>query len=301
MDNDTIYHIKGDTICESSSVDSEGKGRPIQCQSCGKKFRLLDESERYDWEYKNNLECPFCKELRCNKPKQERKLFLLQDKYLQTFSKEPNNLIVHDLRNKRKIESELYIELVSYSRSLLLKHFRSLVKDSNDIDKYSHDATCYLLEKYYRVDKDKWLDFKIKDSFAGMFVSKGKRGLLAQVIFSKHEKSCSGDDGLTLDYQFIDNSYVEHEDKSYKILSGIDDTLDIYNIINHITEVIISLKSHCKSNSENFKRLVALQLYYTKGESAFDRFFKYNGNSGKAITLKTIEIIKKELSFLTKK
>jgi len=286
-----VYLIKNGEIKEDS--DSDLRGRPIKCQKCKVSFRFESDNEKEDWS-DNELECPFCGELRCNKPKIERQLFYLQDEYLETFKKEPDNLIVLDQKKKHKIETEFYNLLSKYVKNLLLKYFKSQVKDDENIDYYIHSSVVKLLEKYYRTDKERWLDFKIEDSFGGMFVTKGRRGLIAEAMFEKAEvMECD----ISLDYCFEDNNPIEYEDLGKSYLDSINDNLNIQDIISFIVELTLHVGKYCNSKEENIRRLNGLSLYYKEGENAFDRYYRKNGNLGKSMAQQTLYIIRKEVNY----
>ncbi len=122
-------------------IEDESKLKKIICSACGKLIKYKHKS-------RPNI-CPFCNDRFYNKAEEERKLFLLQEEYLQT-------------KNKKTL-GNMYIILKEYYKKLIVNMVKGkYFFDKNSLDIKAHDSACKVIEYY--LEKP---DFRILTSFGG--------------------------------------------------------------------------------------------------------------------------------------
>lgn len=260
------------------------KGKPITCQLCGFKFSMIDPEKRKEW-YESNFICPSCGESYVMLPETERILRKLQDSY---FACNRND----------KYLTEMYKILLSYSKSLLKKHFANRLHDfEGALDYYAHTASQLLVMRYLQKD-----DFIITVSF-GQFLMKK----ILESIFGKFEHSLFGDVVIgkdkkgeivkgsvdTINFIFEDGNTVDYEDKKKSLLNNIEEVEDKKSLCLFLCQLIFDIKSKCYSRSENYARLMAVEHFLTTQKELWtDRLFELYGREGKETYDCTMQLIK---------
>lgn len=262
------------------------KGKPITCQLCNHKFSMVDPEKRREWQ-ESNFTCPNCGEDYIMLPETERILRRLQDKY---FEENRNN----------KYLSEIYKILLSYSKSLLKKHFSNKLHDfEGALDYYAHTSSMLLVSRYLQKN-----DFIITVSFGQFLIKK-----IYEAIFGKFEHSFFGEVNIgknkqgeiikgsvdTINFVFEDGSEVDYEDKKRSSLDVIEEKEDKKNLCLFLCQIIFNIKEKCYSKSENFARLMAVEHHLTQSELWADRLFESYGREGKELYMETLNLIKTHL------
>lgn len=266
-------------------MNRETRGRFITCIYCGHKFKFVFQKDRDYWIEKNKI-CPACKEKQCNKPKIEKELDILQTLYL-----------------KKREESYLnqMIELLNtYAESIIKKYYSFILNEEGDLQYYANNAVSFFIEEYFKND-----DFRIYASFGGQLILKVK-----QAIYSKAEQRSADE---TLDFQFGDDNFIEHEDKTYNMIKRVEDKENKLQLSEYIYNLILQFNYNC-SESENYLRLMAVWKNFIEGEIKADRLFreekkqiekvvqyKVYGKLGKLQYVKTMDLIRRELLSLEEK
>jgi len=263
------------------------KGNFITCQNCNFKFKFSYTREKINWE-KNKFSCPICKELYCNKPLTERKLFKLQDEY-------------YDNNKDSKIFDKMIKIFFDYAQSLIKKSYSSYISCNADLEYYTNNAVAFLVEEYLVKS-----DFVMLTSFGGLLIRKIKHA-----FFKKEEKDIPG---ISLNWEHEDGNEVSYEDKKYNYVLNLEDkdsTIDLYN---YVLRLIFSIEEFCDPY-EDWKRLLAIHHYLKFGEKEADYLFQEkivdeNGNIlqnetysryAKEKYLNTLDLLKKELLKSNKK
>ncbi len=248
--------------------------KKITCRYCNQTF-VLTHSQKIQWQ-KNKCICPHCHIDWCILPPTERQLKQLQDIYLQD-------------RNPDVLSHIAYI-LFHYAQSLIKKKFNIHLRKKYDLFDYSYNATVFVIEDYLSKK-----DFKIETSFAGYLLFKIKQAIFYQ---DKYDKNTL----YSLNYEFQDKNQLEEvlQSKNF-ILQPQVDLLDRieqkeYNlyIFKKIILLLDEIKQYC-SPALDYIRILGLYLFFYKGENNFNMFFNYIDRQGKDITIKTLDILKKEL------
>ena len=267
----------------------ETRGTPITCQNCGHKFKFYSFEKKEEWK-QNNFACPVCKEVYCNKPKTERKLFYLQKRYIE----------VDDSKNKDEIFTRMIDIMLNYCKSLLLKFYSQYIYTTEDLNYYSHNAVSFVVEEFLSKK-----NYKAHYSFAGILKDKIK-----QSLFRKEEKQIPGE---SLNYEFEDGHESEYTFQDHKktIIETIEEQENKIDLCKYIFSLIIGVEKHC-INYIDYKRILAIRHYLISGENYSDLLFRddiYNedgsiiqekiyGREGKDKYLKTLGLVKQELKKL---
>ena len=261
------------------------RGSYNNCQKCKHKFKFYYQHDKTSW-IDNQYPCPVCGELYCTKPVQERILFKLQLKYLDT--------------DREEFYTQLVKEAFPYIKSLFLKIYKKRMDVfSESIDYYVDNALSFLVEEYLMDPL-----FRIEISFAGYIKYK-----LRQALYGKIEKANIKTDSL--DYQHKDSHYVEYEDVKFKMLEDIEEVENKINLCNYIYNLLIQYNSKL-TEQEDIIRLLAILHSLSKSEKFVDRLFQNEvkekdkyiryetfNKLGKLAFLETMDIFKRELQELT--
>jgi hypothetical protein len=217
------------------------------------------------------LKCPHCSELYCNKPDTERKLFDLQDKYLE--------------QRKEKYFNQMIKILYSYTGSIIKKRFSNTLVFEGALEYYTHKSVSYLVEEYLKDER-----FKILGSFAGFIFDKAR-----QSIWEKREHMSAD---VSIDDTYQDGNPVQFEDVKSDYIRDIEDSENKIQIAKYLHALVIEIGKYY-SPRENYIRLLMLNNYLTKGEKTVDAFFNcYPDRVGKMAYIKTLEILKSEIQNL---
>jgi len=262
------------------------KGKPITCQLCNYKFSMIDPEKRKEWQ-ESNFTCPSCGEDYVMLPETERILRRLQDSYFA------NN-------RDDKYLGEIYKILVSYSKSMLKKHFSNKLHDfEGALDYYAHTSSQLLTMRYLQKE-----DFSIAVSFGQFLMHK-----IYESIFGKFEHSFFGEvnigknkDGTkikgtvdTLNYEFQDGSIAEHADTKKSVINNIEESEDKRLLCLFMCQIIFNIKDKCSSKSENYARLMAVEHHLTQSELWSDKLFAVYGREGKEKYMETLQLMKEYL------
>ena len=262
------------------------KGKPITCQLCNHKFSMIDPDKRREWQ-ESNFICPSCGSDYIILPETERILRRLQDKYFE------------ESRNDKYL-TEMYKILVSYSKSLLKKHFSNRLYDFDGaLDYYAHTSSMLLTIRYKQKD-----EFIITTSFGQFLIHKIYESIFGKIehsIFSEVKIGKKKDGTIikgtvdTLNFLFEDDSEVDYADTKKSNLDVIEENEDRKALCLFICQLIFSMRDKCVNKSEFYSMLIAVEHHLTQSELWADKFFEVYGREGKEIYMSTMKIIKNYL------
>lgn len=211
---------------------------------------------------KKPLRCPFCNDIYWDKPKDERDLFILQEKFLEK-NRDP------------VILGEMYEKFVKYSENIVKKELNrnGLVISRETLEERAQEIAVLLVERYLRLP-----DSKVENSFGGILIriSKG-------VLYSTKTKRADAE--LSLEARIEDGMHVSDnigffiEDPLAKL--NFEDRYEIdvfekilkkndlkvsYEILNLISGIIERIRTS-QGYSESFYFLIGLRNYFDKKTS----------------------------------
>jgi len=264
--NDILLDDSEEVFTVEQAVET--RGRKNTCKYCKGKFKIFDH-DKEDWKVKQYA-CPICGECYCMLPDIDRKLIYLQKEYVANKNTATFN----------KLIKKCYV----YTEGLLKKHYTSVIQRfEGALEHYAHESVSRFVE-YYLKDENFEIDF----SFGGMLLPK-----IREAIFNKKDQLTKG---ISLDFEFDDGNTVEYEDVRKSDLKIIEDIEDKKYLSRHLSDIIFGIEEYCGcSRHENLVRLINTLSYLEAGDRYFDLFFQSYGNTAKLETLKTLEIIRKEL------
>jgi hypothetical protein len=268
LQDQVLNNDENSNLSNENFVNFETRGRAIECKKCSGKYKIVNPIEKENWQ-NNKMPCPHCGELYSPLPDTERQLRCLQDSFFNSN------------RNEKYI-TEITKILFSYCRSLILKYFSNKLTHTGQLEYYTTSAVSYFIEEYYAHDT-----FKIKVSFANYLYGK-----ISQAIFGKQEYKAAPE---SLDYVLQDGHTVAYEDPTSNFAEKIQNLEDHLYLYNYVTKLIDEMKMFCSSPLENYIRLINVYNFLEDGEKAVDNFFSCYDRLGKYQTLKTLEILKKEI------
>lgn len=259
--------LEADEILAEEQV-LETRGRKNTCKYCQRKFKIF-EHEKEDWKVKQYA-CPICGEKYCMLPDIDRELIYLQKDYVANKNTQTFNKLIE--------------RCYTYTEGLLKKHYTSVIQRFDGaLEHYAHESVSRFIE-YYLKDENFVIDF----SFGGMLLPK-----IREAIFNKKDQLTKG---ISLDYEFDDGHIVEYEDVKKSDLTVIEEIEDKKYLCKHLTDIVVGIEEYCGcSRKENLIRLINTLSYLESGDKYFDQFFQAYGSSAKLETLKTLDIIRKEL------
>lgn len=206
--------------------------------------------------------CPNCGALYWDKPKDERNLFLLQDKYIE---------------NGRKQEDlgEMYLLLLEYSKNIIKHKLRNkTILSQEDFDGKANDIAIIMIERYLKNPEE-----KINHSFGGlmMWIANG-------VLYgSKRDDRV---DSLNQTYQdsekeMIDNIY-NISSAEHQAMDSKDPQKNVHDIyknsvtseISNIVDMIYS-KVHNSKSTSSLYFLLGLNHFFNKQKDSFIREFNH--------------------------
>jgi len=253
---------------ETDNQQIENRGKPIKCRYCGEIFKIPDKTEKKTWQDSNCL-CLFCGEEWCILPPTERKLKYVQEEYLET-------------RDQKALELLIAI-MLNYTESILKKKFQPALNFEDALEYYAHTAVSFLVEEYLSKPT-----FMIETSFAGYIIFK-----IRQALYGKNTHTI---EDISLDYTFEDDNNLHEliaDDKC--VLNQLEQDEYIQKLYERICNIIEGISNYTDNNYNDYVRILSVHSYFKKGEFAFDRIFQAFGRKGKLISMKTLDILKKEL------
>lgn len=238
------------------AVEVKKKYYEKKCSNC--KGKVV-----YQHKYKPEL-CPYCNAEYWSKPTDERVLFLLQDKYINTKSV--------------SVLGEMYTPLVNYSRNIIKSKIKNRVLFSeDDLEEKAVDLANEIMKKYL---KDK--EMLIQYSFGGLMLK-----IANGILFSnkKEEKHESLNEMYMSERELIDNlEFVGvQESTSHEYLIDDSSKEEDYDSVNGVVSIIDRIANKIrKSDLETYFGLYFLIGFYHKinkrNSSFFDSFFDFTGN-----------------------
>jgi len=281
--------ITDDTVLDKNTdIDDDNevikKGKPFTCRSCNAQF-FLSVSEKEVWR-NNQSPCPECGERWCNKPPSERILFALQEKFMQTREEFPLESNPHLI--------DMYFIIVDYSLSFLYKYYIGKIQSNTMAEYYSKRSATIFVERYL---KDP--NFFVTDSFGGMLVSKGRKGIVSQACFGKDEQDL---DAESINIENDKGQQIDYADSKVNLIDQIEQRQTTINNFNYLIKIIEGIKPYCNSDFEDFIRILSFDMFLNRGERTTDNFFNLlseklgtDGKIGKEMFMKTLEIFRGEL------
>lgn len=172
-----------DSKMVTDETDSQGHHIYIrECSSCGKEVRFT----RGD----RPAECPWCGNKFWDKPRDEFKLFMLQEKFIERGRDE-------------KVLGEMYETLESYSETLVKKALRNrIVLTPEEIHDKASDMALSLIDSFRKSDT-----YVIHGSFGGL-LSKIRLGVMFSSDAQMHDKMLSLDAEIKDNMSLMDNPTV---------------------------------------------------------------------------------------------
>lgn len=260
--------------------------------------------------------CPHCSESSnwLLKPKTERKLFELQEKYFSTldydkweaFTKEivkkneddQNKEVIQAHLNQRdeKTLHEIYLLVFQYSESLIKKFLKTkgFTISRNQLQEHIQNVSFLFFENFTRK-----YNYKIVDSFAGFLNLK-----IIESMYSKKQKELDMTDSL-------DRIVIDGESSKGTEMGELIDKFDInplfgekdkysfdkdtYDVVEDLKKVLELIVKAMDENSRSSRRrimlaLTALNLFLSKQDKKLANFFAIYGKDVKRDT----ENIKKQ-------
>lgn len=278
--------IVEENIIENEKEEkSKRTGRLFTCRACNFQFNFETEKEKAEWKQQDSS-CPKCGERWANKPLTERILFSLQEKLFESKNDFPIEKNPHLI--------DMYFILVDYSLSFLYKYYIGKIQSNTMAEYYAKRSASLFIERYL---KDP--EFRVTDSFGGMLVSKGRKGIVSQACFGAEERDLDAD---SLNIENEKGQQIEYADHSEDMIQKIEDRENTLNNFIYIKELIENIGNYCDSEFEDFSRIVALDIFLNRGEKTTDIFFNKmmeklgsDGKVGKEMFMKTLEILREEL------
>lgn len=248
--------------------EARTRGKPITCKICKHQFKFNKPELKQEW-YDTKMCCPSCGEQYCCLPETERVLRKIEDEYYEKG------------KNKRYLD-KMYLVLVSYCKSLLLKSYPNMIGSAADLEYHSHQVVTIFMEKYCIYD-----NFKVDVSFAGALISR-----IRQSLWGKPEHKVAP---ISLDVTDDENRNIfQIADQKYS-LDAIENKQSSLHTRDYILRIIFEIDNYCNTKQENFIRLLLIRNFLRKGEKITDKYFYLYGRNGKEMFLRTLEIMKKEL------
>jgi len=269
MQVEEVVILEDDILLEEEFDKIETRGKPITCKYCHVNFKIANKKEKEEWKIDNYI-CPICLEHFCILPPTERELRYLQDKYLLTRTEED---FIPLLRLMYK-----------YTQSLIKKNYSKALKFYGSLDYYSNETITIMVEEYLSKP-----GFAIGLSFGGFLIHKIRQAIYNPKQFVGQHTS--------FDFQFEDGNNL-HEliaDRRKDVIQKIEESEDEIFLHKKIIELIEGVEEYCEDPYEDYIRTISLYAYFNKGEIAFDKIFQAFGRKGKEISMKTLEILRKEL------
>ena len=256
----------------------EKKVKERECSACGKVIQYSYGT--------TPVACPYCGSPHWNKPREEYKLFAIQDRYIAAG---------YDL----SIIPEMYNILVFYSENIIKKYIKNKTLFSpEDLRDKAQDVALSFYEMYFK--KEHYL---VKYSFGGILTK-----IASGVLYNP--KTRAFDELLSLDYEldekrtFGESSSVYNQDQHNQetFTHDVQEEYEKRNpedAILPVDEIILEECDHVREDfslADSLLFLVAMRLYLEKNtQCPVEEFYNYYGDSVKQDVNNTLDRIHKEL------
>jgi hypothetical protein len=279
--SDDLDSIPVDIVEEPSSLDGteipevleevpteEKKVVKIRCSTCRERFIPEDP---FKWWNTDDGVCLCCGEIFCSLPPTEKQLFILQSKYFNV-DQNPEHL------------GKIYEYLLLYSKSLILKFYQSYIQKNHiELEDLSHIVSSLIIEDICAKHK------KVQTSFATMLIFKIKYCLFGN--FYNHRTKAME----------VSINIVDEDNKEFFELKSPDNQYELFEekensmyLKARVLKMIFQAEDYCTPR-ENMMRLIALNRFLNKGESASDKLFNLYDRIGKLRFEQTLKVIKAEI------
>ena len=242
----------------------EPKVRERKCQHCGKIVRYsYGETPQ---------ECPFCGSPHWSKPREEYKLFTIQDAYVAAG---------HD----RNLLAPMYEILVFYAENIIKRAIKGKVLFSPEIlNEKAQDIALGFFESYFKKE-----NYEVHLSFGGI-LSKIALG----VLYNPRVKH--NDELLSLDFELDERrkmgdtatKFMEEGPEKDKLNQDVYEEFDDNNPLDSlepVMKVIEEEKDHIREDfslADSFLFLVGLRIFLVKSpKCTIDEFYDYYGDNVK--------------------
>lgn len=256
------------------------KIRERKCQHCG-------EIVRYSYG-ETPQKCPFCGSPYWNRPREEYKLFTIQDEYIASGM------------DKSKL-APMYEILVFYAENIIKRAIKGKVLFSPELlNEKAQDVALQFFEMFYKRE-----GYLVQLSFGGI-LSKIALGVLY------NPKVKQNDDMLSLDFELDERRKIGDtttrfmEDGPEKDRLN-EDVYDVYErdnpseVLDPIMKVVIEERDHIRedfSMEDSLLFLAALRILLLKNSRCtIDEFYNYYGDSVKQDVENTLSRIHDSLSY----
>lgn len=243
---------------------SELKIRERKCQHCGNIVQY-----RYG---ETPQECPFCGSPYWNKPREEYKLFMIQDEYIESGF------------DKKKL-APMYEILVFYAENIIKRAIKGKVLFAPEVlNEKAQDVALQFFEMYFKKE-----GYLVQLSFGGI-LSKIALGVLY------NPKVKQNDDLLSLDYELDERrrmgdtttKFMEDGPEKDRLNEDVYEAYDRKNpqeSLEPVMKIIIEEKDHIREDfslEDSLLYLVGMRLYLIKNpRCSIDEFYDYYGDSVK--------------------
>ena len=263
---------------------AESKIRERKCQHCG-------EIVRYSYG-ETPQECPFCGSPYWNRPREEYKLFTIQDEYIASG---------YDLKKL----APMYEILVFYAENIIKRAIKGKVLFSPEVlNEKAQDIALNFYEAYFKKPH-----YVVNSSFGGI-LSKIALGVLY------NPKVKAYDDLLSLDFELDERRkmgdtttrFMEDGPEKDRLNEDVYETFDKNNpeeALVPVYRVIDEEKNHIREDfslKDSFMYLVGLRLFFTKGQGSknlLNDFYSYYGDNVKQDIDNTLTRIHDSLTMKT--
>lgn len=211
--------------------------------------------------------CPFCGTPYWDKPKDERRLFILQDEYIKNG------------RKHRDLE-KIFFAVLEYAKNIVKSAVKSKkILSVDDLNEKAEDITTIFLESYLRNP-----EFEVKNSFGGLLLKYSKGVLYGS---QEHDKNYSMDrifaDSMTIESNplffikdpEIRSRYSTDVHDEYLEIHQNDIVKEIYTVI----EMIYERLEVSETPSNRLKYLIGMKNFFELNKSSFMmEYYSFSGN-----------------------
>lgn len=261
---------------------AESKIRERKCQHCG-------EIVRYSYG-ETPQECPFCGSPYWNRPREEYKLFMIQDSYIASGY------------DKAKL-SPMYEILVFYAENIIKRAIKGKVLFAPEVlNEKAQDIALNFFESYFKKEH-----YVVNSSFGGI-LSKIALG----VLYNPRVKAT--DELLSLDFELDERRkvgdattrYMEDGPEKDKLNEDVYEEFDRKNpeeALVPVMHIINEEKDHIREDfslKDSLLFLVGVKLFLMRGQGSrnvLDDFYLYYGDSVKQDIDTTLSRIHESLAY----
>lgn len=263
-----------DDVLKGKAV--EGQLYAVACPFCKKSISFIGNDVP--------IKCPHCGSLYIFKPRDERRLFILQDRYYQS-------------GRSQDVLGEMYVEMQRYAGNMAkhqAKKTRSFSKSY--IDEISSEAAVRLVESYL-----KHPDYRVKVSF-GMILSKKVVSIMHDTEQQKMDATISLDQPIFSGGSRIADSLARLHlgaiDQLYEQSSRISDenARTRREFIRMLDQIYLKIRQdQGMKASLLFLCAIRLQLFARRPISAIDRFYEVFGSKTRS-NMEKAELLLREMT-----